>query len=214
MGQVLACCCSHLMMHAWSNEWPYLDLTCSESHTSEFQEQAQMQGKGICTGCLIKLPLRAQQNSAGTSVHASEWAGSGALCFSSATFSARARVCAACDSCSALLRLCSFLSRRAATSSTENVAPLESTTTLRRACIEGSDPNASTTMPCPMEEGGATAATAGGSLGSPPLQIAAGGIALAGVEEPDSAAFPVPTEVSLTQTGGRGSMGSATGCAC
>ncbi len=36
MGQVLACCCSHLMMQAWSKEWPYLDLTCSESHTSEF----------------------------------------------------------------------------------------------------------------------------------------------------------------------------------
>jgi hypothetical protein len=37
-------------------------------------------------------------------------------------------------------------------SSTENVAPLESTTTLRRAWMDGRDASASTTMPCPLEE--------------------------------------------------------------
>ena len=101
------------------------------------------------TGCFITLPLRAQQNSGGTSVHAASAAPRAALGFSSATTAPaappRAESASAC--CCARRRRCSFLNRRAATSSTENVAPLESTTTVRRAWMEGSGPSASTTMP-------------------------------------------------------------------
>lgn len=132
-----------------------LDLQQVTRENSSSSAQSQR------TGCFIRLPLSAQQNSAGTSVHAASAAPGAAFGFSSETTAPRVLSCAASASRSALMRRCSFLIRRAAASSAENVAPLESTMTPRRAWIEGSGPSASTTLPYEVEEAAAAAAAEG-----------------------------------------------------